>query len=341
MLNHYSTIVQFAAAIYLTLSFDNVLFRNLWSLDYARLINERISKLSLTTSTKIAEELKRNITANAKLVEKKSRLRGFFVLVFTIITMWVMGFEQRCENNIQLIQALNITYFVYVMFSVVGFIFSCIFIERLLYQFLLCVLILIVSFVSICINLCFPIEYHTTLWIVNNISVISSALVLIPLLIQLVITWLYSENYYYMLSGAIKNEYVLYNKAISAQKADELPEEYVKAINQCWYDKEQGGINDTKITHFSKTLQERLEAAIKTPSVSVIAKYAITNMFKIKKDELMLIENSDIKGDVIIQPDKKQKPPHNKANTNTGHPNQLGKKVSPRRLKRNMQRLIQ
>ena len=71
MMNHYSTIIQFTAAIYLTLSFDNVLFRSLWSLDYARLINERISRLSLTTSSKIAEEIKRNITANAGIIEKK------------------------------------------------------------------------------------------------------------------------------------------------------------------------------------------------------------------------------------------------------------------------------
>lgn len=78
MMNHYSTIVQFTAAIYLTLSFDNILFRCLWSLDYARLINERISKLSLTASTKIAEELKRNITANAELIEKKIETKRFF-----------------------------------------------------------------------------------------------------------------------------------------------------------------------------------------------------------------------------------------------------------------------
>lgn len=329
MMNHYSTIVQFAAAIYLTLSFDNVLFRSLWSLDYARLINERISRLSLTTSSKIAEELKRNITANAGLIEKKSRLRGFFILAFTIITMWIMGFEQEYGGSTQQLNELHLVYFVYLALSVAGFIISCFFIERLLYQFFLCVSILIISYMVSFLNLYFLLECRMTHWMVINISVITSVFILIPLLIQLVTTWLYSENYYYMLSAKIKKEYDLYNQAIRAKKSEELPNEYRGAISQCWYDKEQGETNDTKITNLSKTLKERLEAAIKTPSVFVIVKYAMANMFKIKKDELVLIDNSDIKGDVVIQSDDDNKSQHNRANT--GKPNNVVKKCGSQR----------
>lgn len=332
-MNHYSTIVQFTAAIYLTLSFDNILFRCLWSLDYARLINERISKLSLTASTKIAEELKRNITANAKLIEKKSRLRGFFVLVFAIITMWVMGFEQECEVNIKMLNELHLVYFVYLFLSVAGFIISCLCIERLLYQFFLCMLIIFISYVVSFLDLRFLMEYRLTHWIVINISVISSVIILLPLIIQLVITWLYSENYYYMLSAKIKKEYDLYNQAINARQSEELPDEYGKAINQCWFDKEQGGTNDTKITNLTKTLKERLEAAIKTPSVLLIVKYAMVNLFKIKKDELVLIDNSDIKGDVVIQSDSNNKSQHNRGNS--GNMNNKVKKIGPQNTRRN------
>ena len=333
MMNHYSTIIQFTAAIYLTLSFDNVLFRSLWSLDYARLINERISRLSLTTSSKIAEELKRNITANAGLIEKKSRLRGFFVLAFTIITMWIMGLEQEYGGSTQQLNELHLVYFVYLAFSVAGFIISCFFIERLLYQFFLCVSILIISYMVSFLNLYFLLECRLTHWMVINISVITSVFILIPLLIQLVTTWLYSENYYYMLSAKIKKEYDLYNQAIRAKKSEELPNEYREAISQCWYDKEQGEANDTKITNLSKTLKERLEAAIKTPSVFLIVKYAMANMFKIKKDELVLIDNSDIKGDVVIQSYDKNKSQHNKVNI--GKPNNVVKKFGSQRQKRN------
>lgn len=333
-MNHYSTIVQFAAAIYLTLSFDNMLFRNLWSLDYARLINERISRLSLTTSSKIAEELKRNITANAGLIEKKSRLRGFFVLTFTIITMWIMGFEQEYGGNTQQLNELHLVYFVYLVLSVVGFIISCFFIERLLYQFFLCVSILIITFVVSFLNLYFLMECRFTHWIVINISVFTSVLILIPLLIQLVTTWLYSENYYYMLSAKIKKEYDLYNQAIMAKRSVELPNEYREAISQCWFDREQGETNDTKITNLTKTLKDRLEAAIKTPSVIVIVKYAIINMFKIKKDELVQIDNSNIKGDVVYQSDEMNKSQNNREKSDKHITNQATKKVVSQRPKK-------
>lgn len=309
MISHYSTIVPFAAAIYVTLSFDNVLFRSLWSLDYAKLINDRISKLSLTTSSKIEEELKHNISINAAIIEKKSRLRGFSTLVFTIVTMWIMGFEQGFVNNTQTLQnGLYSFYTLYALLSVVGFIISCIYIERLLYQFILSMSVLLISFLSIFFDLHFFMDYGCMPWIVENISEISSILILIPLLLQLVTTWLYSENYYYMLSGTIKKEYDLYNKALGAKSSEQLPDEYKKAISQCWFDKEQGVTNDTKITNLSKTLKDRLENAIKIPSFLTIIKYATINIFKIRKDELALIEKVNIKGEVITQSVEERRP---------------------------------
>ena len=35
MIYYYSTLIQFVAAIYVTLSFDNWLFKSLWSMSYA------------------------------------------------------------------------------------------------------------------------------------------------------------------------------------------------------------------------------------------------------------------------------------------------------------------
>lgn len=331
MINHYSTIVQFTAAIYLTLSFDNILFRSLWSLDYARLINDRISKMPLATSSKIAEELKRNILTNATRIEKKSRLRGFSVLIFSIITMWIMGFEQEHES---IIETLHSVYFVYVLLSIVGFIISCIYIERLLCQFFLSAAILLVSFFSIFVDLHFLKDFCFTFWIVDHISGISSLLILIPLLLQLVTSWLYSENYYYMLSGTIKNEYDLYNRAIGANKSEDLPDEYKDAINKCWFDKEQGESNDTKITNLSNTFKERLKKAIETPPVLTIVKYAIANIFKVKRDELALIEKSDINGDIIRSEEENVPQPNTEPSNITKGGKQKGKTITKRTIRK-------
>ena len=84
----------------------------------------------------------------------------------------------------------------------------------------------------------------------------------------------------------------------------------------------------------TKTLKERLEAAIKTPSVLVIVKYAIINMFKIKKDELVQIDNSNIKGDVVYQSDEINKSQNNMEQSDKHITNQATKKVVSQRLKK-------
>ena len=76
MIYHYSTLIQFVAAIYVTLSFDNWLFKSLWSMSYANLINERVESLFKVSSSTIEKHLADNVSKNAALIEKRSRLRG-------------------------------------------------------------------------------------------------------------------------------------------------------------------------------------------------------------------------------------------------------------------------
>ena len=118
MIFHYSTIIQFAAAIYVTLSFDNILFKSLWSLDYASLINERISSLSVPASTKIEEKLKNCITTNAENIERLSRLRGCYCLAYAVVVLFYTGFEQDLDASVSLQQhTARIVFFLYYFFN--------------------------------------------------------------------------------------------------------------------------------------------------------------------------------------------------------------------------------
>ena len=65
MIYYYSTLIQFVAAIYVTLSFDTWLFKSLWSMSYAKLINERVETLFKSSSSTIEQHLINNVANNA------------------------------------------------------------------------------------------------------------------------------------------------------------------------------------------------------------------------------------------------------------------------------------
>lgn len=301
MIFHYSTIIQFAAAIYVTLSFDNILFKSLWSLDYASLINERISSLSVPASTKIEEKLKNCITTNAENIERLSRLRGCYCLAYAVVALFYTGFEQDLDASVSLQQhTARIVFFFYTIFSILGFVVSCFFINRLLHQFMLCSVVVILSLFLNLFDLNILQQHGCFIRWVDNTQYFVLLLIIIPLIFQLIVTWLFTDNYYYILSSSIKSEYDLYIQAINANNSENVPQEYMAAIGQSFFDKEKNGTSDTKITNLSSVFQKRLEKAVSVPSIWKLLSYAFKNILKNKVDELSLFQNTEIKGEEII-----------------------------------------
>lgn len=289
MIYYYSTLIQFVAAIYVTLSFDNWLFKSLWSMSYANLIIKRVEALFKVSSSTIEKHLSDNVSQNAALIEKRSRLRGFFCLLYCSATLWYVGYEQSglpfnsSQNEIDI---FHISFAAFTFLSVIGFIAVCLWATRLLHAFVVCV-VLMVGFVLLnCSDLSVCLDVPVVSHFVRNLNLYCSVLVVFPLIYQIFLTWLYSDNYYYILGANIRKEYEDYQKALNADGIDSAPPIYKDAFGQAFFDSKRDNTTDTSITNITAKFKEQLLVATKVPSQFELLIYAIKNCFAHGEDEL-------------------------------------------------------
>ena len=289
MIYYYSTLIQFVAAIYVTLSFDNWLFKSLWSMSYAKLINERVEALFKVSSSAIEKHLSDSVSQNAALIERRSRLRGFFSLLYCSATLWYGGYEQdvlSLNPTQDEIDIFHLSFAAFTLLSVAGFLAVCLWATRLLHAFVVCVL-LMAGFVWLNYSdLSMCLDASVVLHFVRNLNIYCSVLVVLPLIYQIILTWLYSDNYYYILGANIRNEYEDYQKALNADGIDSAPAIYKDAFGQAFFDSKKDNTTDTSITNITAKFKEQLLVATKVPSQFELLKYAIKNCFGHRVDEL-------------------------------------------------------
>lgn len=324
MIYYYSTLIQFVAAIYVTLSFDNWLFKSLWSMSYAKLINERVETLFKVSSSAIEKHLVDSVSNNAALIEKRSRLRGFFCLLYCSATLWYVGYEQNClslETTQDEIDTFHLSFAAFTLLSAVGFLAVCIWSTRLLHAFEVCVLLMVGFVLLNCLDLSVCLNSDVVSHFVRNLNLYCSILIVLPLLYQIILTWLYSDNYYYILGANIRSKYEDYQKALNADGIDSAPAIYKDVFGQSFFDSKKGNATDTSITNITIRFKEQLLVATKVPSQIDLLKYAIKHSFGHRVDELKdLVVVPPINGDELPQAEiveKKQSDDKKSSSINT------------------------
>lgn len=311
MIYYYSTLIQFVAAIYVTLSFDNWLFKSLWSMSYAKLINERVETLFKVSSSAIEKHLMDSVSNNAALIEKRSRLRGFFCLLYCSATLWYVGYEQNClslEAAQDEIDTFHLSFSAFTLLSAVGFLAVCIWATRLLHAFEVCVLLMVGFVLLNCLDLSVCLNSDVVLHFVRNLNLYCSILIVLPLLYQIILTWLYSDNYYYILGANIRKEYEYFQAALDAESAEEVPPNYNEAIAASYFDSKKGKSIDTGVTNITKVFRKRLQEVTSVPSSLELVKYAVKHCFSKRIDELDNINvTSQIKGEELPPKDVLEK----------------------------------
>lgn len=303
MIGDYATLIQFFAAIYLTLSFDNVLFKNIWSLNYVQIIQSRMKILfSEKSGTLFDNKIKSTIEETVSIVEKQSRLRGFVCLFLSVFTLWYIGGETvLSQNGIEgfTILQYHLPYTLFLLSTTIVFFIVVVWVNRLLYVAILCTLALVIYIAAYIFDCNILLNIRFVRVITENINNIIPVALFIPLAYQLFVSWLYSDNYYYILGGKIKKEHELYNKAINAKEPEELPEEYDEAIKTTFFDKQKDSKSDTKVTNIVSILNKRLQNTLSVPSMFEILKYALHNLFKVRTDVLKEYAVPQINGESI------------------------------------------
>lgn len=302
MIGNYGTLIQFVAAIYVTLSFDTWLFKSLWSMSYAKAITERIKDFVNSTAS-IEKQLIESVNSNAASIEKKSRFRGFFCLLYCCATLWYIGYEQSClpsGSDLEVINAFHLSFAAFTILSVLGYIAICIWATRMLHAFSVCIGWIGVFLILNLFDLSSCLEVEWVHYIVKHLNLYCSILIVIPLVYQVILTWLYADNYYYVLSEKIKTEYDDYQRALSATNIDECPNSYKLSLGKAYFDSKQDNSVDAGVTNITSTFRDRMVEAVKIPNFFSLVSYAFRHIVERRVDALNVIEPSTtVKGETL------------------------------------------
>ncbi len=283
MLSNYSSFLEISAGIYASICFDDVL-NNIWSSQYYKRLKPIFKSISINSYTNLSESLIEENQEWVLTLKKPMVKRATLMFVIVFLSSVYIGFEDEIQKNHELISQLRtslVTMVFIILFLVYGLCHRIVFSKwkNLLLS------IIILFFLSI-ITFCLVSRYSLQCNVCNKyFSPIFILFILIPLIAQLISSWVYSSLYIGYVRGEIYTLLDEYNNAVKMleQKNKELmPKEYAE-IFVAEILKDSGNVTDTCVELFNNHLFEKITAITKPKGVWEIliswVKYQYNNIF--------------------------------------------------------------
>lgn len=297
MIANFSSLIEFIAAVYVTMCLNNDIFKRFWTPDHYSKIKAVIGSYNFQSSSNQFEKLLSDIRSLSKRIDSISRKKGAFMLGVCVLLLIFIGFEE--ENSQELYEPL--VYGCLCSFIILGL--QKIIFKKWKYVVFSMILLIVIYFISFS---CLPCWYDNQFYrlvfdyLIDHKKILIIILVLFPILHQLTINWLYSSVYRGYLKDRIHDEYEKYDnskKGIEQRRKDLIDKEYLQAWNDEYFN--NGGL-DWSLTIFNQVLNRRLIQAV-TPSVYILCwsllkhwcTYKIPAMLK-KKNKKIDSSNSGV-----------------------------------------------
>lgn len=285
------TFIQLFAAFYVTLSVENQIFRQFWTPKYYKTIENLIPKYGFRHSTRLQQQFTKKIQELSRDLETESRKKGTCMLLACIV---LLVYSIFLPDSTIIPVSLSLSLTVYSILVLTGIVFSHHWFKRWRYVVIHGTLSLLIAIVVGCIYRKWSyliddtLESHNVL--LENIMKISILSVLIlPIIWQLFINWLYSEVFQKHLIRLLNSEADLYRKfwgAYTRNDQNEIPSEYGSIIIAAFMNGRSG---DLQITDAANTLYSRLLSACTRPRIRKLLRY----IFK-KREEINSIGMVDL-----------------------------------------------
>jgi hypothetical protein len=281
-----NTIIQFFAAIYVTISLDNVLLRRFWSPDLYGIAKKALSKFDFALSTPLRESLIEDIKKSASRVDCQSRQRGCFVLINCIYLLIYIAFETHLTVNYD--EVIYKAYYIQLCSMVATIIGSIgIYIYGVFRwnqwrgvvksSFLVVGLYILIHIIS---NVIWQKAWTSTIHIYNNrlillIKIFVLLCVSLPIIIRLTLNWIYSEVFINSLTESLtieNDKYVKTRKGIEEKDSRLCDPDYSSVITTLFVQNFHNA--DLQDSEFKKALVDRLIVACKfKPSWELLRYY--------------------------------------------------------------------
>lgn len=254
MISNFSSFVEFFAAIYVTMAVNNDFCSNFWTPKYYKEMDLLLKEYDFSGSSSIHDSLMEKVKNKYENVQNRAHYRGFIVLMLCIFYLIFMGYED--ETN-----SMSVEYYVPILSNTLLVGLTLIFSNEILKSWrrtVSCVILYVLVYVFLkCVHW-YGVEAHAiTIVVFNYKSLLLVAIILLPVIHQLYIYWLYSSVYKGYLKHHVSNEYERYKVSMLGIKTKDkfkVDEIYMKA----WSDAKFMTNEDPTYTTFYQVLTDQL-----------------------------------------------------------------------------------
>lgn len=254
MISNFSSFVELFAAIYVTMAVNNDFCSNFWTPQYYKEMDSLLNKYDFAGSSSIHNRLMSEIKLKYENVQNRAHYRGFIVLMLCIFYLIFMGYEDETNSNLvqQYIPILSCTLLVGLTLVFSNFVLKnwkytvlCVVFYVLTYIFLK-----IVHFDLLETNIC-------VITIFKNKPILLILIILLPIVHQLYIYWLYSSVYKGYLKYHVSKEYKRYKESMLGIKTKDKSK-VDRIYMEAWSDAKFSSNQDPTYTTFYNVLTKQL-----------------------------------------------------------------------------------
>lgn len=305
MISELNTFIQYLAALYFTICIDGAFFRRFWSPDYYRLVTENIGQYKFQQSQTLKDKLNKAIKEHAEKIEDHSIKRGVFMLLYCLFYLIFIVFEIKYSTDLDKAKEW-FALFVSLVYVAAIMLMSGFSLKKWRWVVFHTTIFITIFVIVHNLEIVNKNNIHYFLW-VFRIKIFLVVFLLLPIVYQLYINWLYSQAYVQHLISTLNDEYERYlktSKAITDKNKDLVDECYIKVFSDSYFDNSG---QDVVITNFNQAVINRLIMACRPPVPMVLIKKWIS--IKIDKNNIEQIRKIESKyqfSDAEVIPQKGQ-----------------------------------
>lgn len=233
MISEFSSLLEFYAAIYVSMCLDNEVCKRFWSPDYYRNIEANLKMYPFSNQTTFFDNFISDIITVREELELCSRRKGAYLLSVCVLFLMYIGFEDDWSGLDNINEAICITLILTLVVSLLYKTLLRKWKSVLFWLVLQCVVVMIIGEIPALREEPFFCGISEALE--RNVKPIFLFSISFPILFQLFENWLYSGIYRSYISYNIQQEYNTYE---SSKKGIEqgIKESIDKAYLQAWND---------------------------------------------------------------------------------------------------------
>lgn len=218
MLSDLNTIVQFFSALYVTIAIDNMMFNRFWTPNVFAVVENALKKFDFALSTPKQQELLNVIKNRSVEIDTSARREGAFYLMLCVSLLIYFAFEGLLSETSQCICCFVILMDMAIVFGL--YMLGALEWKKWWEVWFRYIFVVIAAFVWLYLTSStslkilsmkdFAISKNTSITFLARTMII--LVLLVPIVMRIVINWLYSTVYVKYLDIRLAEEYVAYKK---------------------------------------------------------------------------------------------------------------------------------